>query len=331
MTISYNLSPSAATVQGPQPAGWEKLEDVLRTVRASELLVISDMTGTLITQGQDGMTPHVRDSIRSIITRGASFVLATADSGHSVESFFLRPLQAQDLSNLYVVHSVGAWRGEVVQGELRALSHGDEISVEDRAELLSAMDRAVQTALGLSGSIFSELQHDPARLIETGARMSLQRLSSHFGPQSFIEVIPSKAAIFFLDSKIAGPLEQEVFNAYVMDPSVQGIVRGKGCQLLQGGNYVDIFTCTKEVGVRDLLSKTSIPNRRSLIVLGDSENDSGLLREPYQGFETILRVFVGESHSVVGEMMTSSLRHEFYHLPAHYCEGSARVLGAIPS
>lgn len=311
------------------PAGLNELQTELKSVKAAELLLVSDMTGTLITQTADSMLPSMRQALRFLTERGATVLLATADSGHSVNEFFLQPLGAKDVSNLYVVHSVGAWRGRVAAGDLEVISQGADLAFEDRIELLLAMNRALCSVLGAGSPLFTSPREQAVELVKSAARTSLHRLSTHFGAQSFIEIIPSKAAIFFLEEKIAGPVQQAVFDAYVMDQNVQAIMQSNSYQFIRGGNYVDIFTCTKEEGVRDLLRHVPLEQKRTLIVLGDSENDMGLLLEPYAGFDRITRVFVGQSKGVLENMLRSPFRDEFYYLPGMHCEGSSQVLNSI--
>lgn len=312
--------------QNKPPQGWSDLHPHLSAVRASDLLVVSDMTGTLITQTADSMLPKMRDAQRSLLERGMVLMLATADSGHSVQDFYLKPLGPVSNGSVYVVHSVGAWRGKVHDGNLVVVSHGGDLSLEDRQTLLSGMDRALSSVLGRTAPVFSKSAMDS--LIESGARASLSALSEHFGGQSFIEIIPSKAAIFFLEQKIAGSVQQAVFDAYLEDLEVQKVIRN-GYRMIRGGNYVDVFTCSKEEGVRDLMAAISPIDKRTLMVLGDSENDMGILSDSYEGFDKVLRVFVGQSQEVVESMKRGPFYREFFQLRGAHCEGSAEVFGAI--
>jgi hydroxymethylpyrimidine pyrophosphatase-like HAD family hydrolase len=312
--------------QDRPPQGWSDLHSHLSAVRAADLLVVSDMTGTLITQTADSMLPKMREAQRSLFERGMNLILATADSGHSVQEFYLGPLGPVQNDSLYVVHSVGAGRGKVQDGNLLAVSHGGDLSLDDRQALLAGMDRALTTVLGRQGCVFSKEERDS--LIESGARAALSSVSEKFGAQSFIEIIPSKAAIFFLEQKIAGPLQQAIFDAYLEDLDVQKVIRN-GYRMIRGGNYVDVFTCSKEEGVRELMASISPIEKRTLMVLGDSENDLGILSDPYEGFDKVLRVFVGQSHEVVESMKCGPFYREFFQLRGAHCEGSAEVFGAI--
>ena len=310
------------------PQGWSDLQKHLAVTRPSDLLVVSDMTGTLVTQTADSLLPKTRDAQRALFEKGMKLILATADSGHSVETFYLKPLGPVPSNALYVVHSVGAWRGVVREGELVPLSRGREISYEDRGALLAAMDRALGDTLKHRGAFFSKRVR--AELLDTHARAPLKALSAEFGDQSFIEILPSKAAIFFLEQKIAGPTQQAVFDAYVEDLEVQRIIRN-GYKMIRGGNYVDIFTCSKEEGVAAVMKNLAPISQKTLLVLGDSENDLGILRDPYEGFDRVLRVFLGQSQEVVSAMTGSAFHREFFQLRGAYCQGSAEIFAAIPT
>lgn len=311
----------------PAIQGWNQLRPQLQGIDPRQLIVVSDMTGTLVTQTENGMLPTMRESHRALFERGMMLVLATADSGHSVKEFYLNPLGRVDDRNLYVVHSVGAWRGRVANGEFHEVSRGLDISETDRRILLGAMERSLASHLGMSGGVFSFTERD--HIISSSERVALQGYSSLMGPQSFIEILPSKAAIFFLEDKIAGPLQQSIFSEYVADPAVQDVVKRGGYELIRGGNYVDICTCTKEEGVRDVLQRFQPTDRRSLIVLGDSENDLGILSQHYEGFDTVMRVFVGQSEAVQDALMKGPFAREFFLLPGEHCAGSARLFEAL--
>lgn len=316
-------SPRAAST----PKTWNDLELQLSTIQARDLIVVSDMTGTLVTQTADGMLPLMRESQKALLEKEMMLVLATADSGHSVKQFFLDPLGQVVDKNLFVVHSVGAWRGKVQDGHFQEVSRGTDLTLEHRTILLEAMDRALCHHLELSFPLFSEEKR--AEIIQSGRRVSLAQSSPLLGNQSFIEILPSKAAIFFLEEKIAGPLQQKIFTEYVSDANVQRVVKTGGYQMIQGGNYVDICTCTKEEGVGDILERFKPHDRRSLIVLGDSENDLGILSKPYVEFDRILRVFVGQSSTVVDSLMAGPFKDEFFLLPGAHCEGSARLFKVL--
>ena len=315
------------TRSAPTPKGWTDLANELSMIRPQDLVVVSDMTGTLVTQTANGMLPAMRVSQGVLLERGMMMVLATADSGHSVTEFLLKPLGAVKDEQLYVVHSVGAWRGRVVAGELVELSRGADLKEIDRRALIDAMDRAICSAVGCDTPVFSAaLRHD---LIGSGRRFSLTSISDSFGTQSFVEILPSKAAIFFLEEKIAGSIQQKIFSDYINDPAVEQIVADNGYQLIRGGNYVDVFTCTKEQGVRYILDRVNPTERRCLIVLGDSENDLGILSAEYPEFDRVLRVFVGQSKLVVDTIMSRPISTEFFSMPGTHCHGSTELFQAL--
>ena len=311
----------------PTPKGWNELSSELSTIKPDDLVVVSDMTGTLVTQTADGMLPAMRESQGVLLERGMMMVLATADSGHSVTEFLLKPLGAVKDEQLYVVHSVGAWRGRVDAGQLVELSSGADLKEIDRRTLIDAMDRAICGAVGCDTPVFSEALRDD--LIGSGRRFSLTSISDSFGTQSFVEILPSKAAIFFLEEKIAGSTQQKIFSDYINDSAVVQIVADNGYQLIRGGNYVDVFTCTKEQGVRYILDYVNPTERRCLIVLGDSENDLGILSAEYPEFDRVLRVFVGQSKLVVDTIMSGPVSTEFFSMPGTHCDGSTKLFQAL--
>lgn len=311
----------------PTPKGWNELSSELSTIKPDDLVVVSDMTGTLVTQTANGMLPAMRESQGVLLERGMMMVLATADSGHSVTEFLLKPLGAVKDEQLYVVHSVGAWRGRVVAGQLVELSRGADLKEIDRRTLIDAMDRAICGAVGCDTPVFSEALRDD--LIGSGRRFSLTSISDSFGTHSFVEILPSKAAIFFLEEKIAGSIQQKIFSDYINDPAVVQIVTDNGYQLIRGGNYVDVFTCTKEQGVRYILNCVNPTERRCLIVLGDSENDLGILSAEYPEFDRVLRVFVGQSKLVVDTIMSRPVGTEFFSMPGMHCHGSTELFQAL--
>ena len=315
------------TRSAPTPKGWTDLANELSMIRPQDLVVVSDMTGTLVTQTADGMLPAMRESQRVLLEKGMMMVLATADSGHSVTEFLLKPLGSVKDEQLYVVHSVGAWRGRVVAGQLVELSSGADLKETDRRTLIDAMDRAICGAVGCDTPVFSEALRDD--LIGSGCRFSLTSISNSFGTQSFVEILPSKAAIFFLEEKIAGSTQQKIFSDYINDPAVVQIVADNGYQLIRGGNYVDVFTCTKEQGVRYILDRVNPTERRCLIVLGDSENDLGILSAEYPEFDRVLRVFVGQSKLVVDTIMSGPVSTEFFSMPGTHCHGSTELFQAL--
>ena len=315
------------TRSAPTPKGWTDLANELSMIRPQDLVVVSDMTGTLVTQTADGMLPAMRESQRVLLEKGMMMVLATADSGHSVTEFLLKPLGSVKDEQLYVVHSVGAWRGRVVAGQLVELSSGADLKETDRRTLIGAMDRAICGAVGCDTPVFSEALRDD--LIGSGRRFSLTSISDSFGMQSFVEILPSKAAIFFLEEKIAGSTQQKIFSDYINDSAVMQIVADNGYQLIRGGNYVDVFTCTKEQGVRYILDRVNSTERRCLIVLGDSENDLGILSAEYPEFDRVLRVFVGQSKLVVDTIMSRPVSTEFFSMPGTHCHGSTELFQAL--
>jgi|LakMenEpi03Aug12_release.lakeMendotaPanAssembly.Ray.scaffolds.fasta_scaffold370653_2 hydroxymethylpyrimidine pyrophosphatase-like HAD family hydrolase len=291
------------------------------------LAIISDLTGTLVRQTPDGFPIEKAEIIIKLLERGAFLGVITNDSFSAVTEHFTHRLDPID-QEYFVVSGGGQIGRKIIQGENEILFKLPGISNDLKRELLDGiLGQLVTQFEGVSGLQFDQRE---ALLSTEGARVRLSQLHPTFGPLSFIEIIDSKVAIFFLETPVAGTPQQQLMEAVQKDSTLSKLIELGGLYVTRGANYLDITSCTKRHGVENLLHSSHTDkyslSSRNIIVLGDSINDDGILRYNYPTNGKVLRIYLGEDEEYASQLQRE-FSTEFLFLRGGYTQKSYDILG----
>lgn len=306
----------------------------LRDLKASDLIVVSDMTGTLINQGAGGFSTRQKDNIQQLLEGGGILVLVTADPLSAVRRHFLDHLGYEGGGALYVISSAG-YEGYKIAASSESpepLFIGKEIELKHRTLFLESFRQALEKALN------TDVSFDPqvvGSLLGAGARASLQYLDmDNFGDGSAIDIFPGKSSIFFLDPKTPRALGNAVFDEILKNPDVMQVVADESLHILKGHNYLDILSNSKGDGLKHLSAGyRGLWRNRHVLVLGDSANDESLFTFNYGGTcSPVMRVFVGEDPALVTRVnlqLEASGQSPLGVMPASYTAGTEDLLAVL--
>ncbi len=85
----------------------ERVSRSLGQLQPTELVIVSDMTGTLISQGQNGFTDLQKDNIERLLNAGATLVLVTADPLSAVKEHFFNNITVHGFNKLFIISNAG--------------------------------------------------------------------------------------------------------------------------------------------------------------------------------------------------------------------------------
>ncbi len=315
-------------------AGLARIETQLRSLRPHDLVIVSDMTGTIINQEHDGFSEQQRKNISFLLAQGTKIVLVTADPLSAVKEHFVEKLQHKGKGELFVLSSAGQEGHKVAPSEssYTEVCRGPDIELAHRSLLLesfiSGLKRAISSELNISGQQRNSLL--------SGNRIKLREVSGKIpGQNSAIDIFPGKASIFFLDPDTPRNFMDQVFEAILENQQVANVIKDGDLKLFRGHNYLDILSCSKGDGLKLLGYKyPDIFRDKHILVLGDSANDEGLFLHEFPGArrDDQMRVFVGNNEELVGAInlkLINSNQTEIANMRGEYIKGTERLLQII--
>ncbi|MCY2963449.1 MAG: hypothetical protein NT069_07325 [Planctomycetota bacterium] len=259
-----------------------------------ELAILSDMTGTLLDQTDDGsgFAPSLRAAVANFVEAGGVFVLISGDSEAIVEDQFLRRLPPGIGPVFFAPASgskIGCWRSD-------SAGTSPEILFElppAPPSTLRALTQRVEQILAerVPGFRFTPEQRE-VFLSPAGGRPDVSGQLG-LGEIAWVECRPDKGfAIFFPGSRRAAGLACQLIDDVAYDSEIRTIAEDSQLRIIRGANFCDVILSDKGAAVnriRQLPALAPLLDRRTLIVLGDGRNDL----EMYAAAADGVHVFVG--------------------------------------
>ncbi len=304
-------------------------------IKPENTMIISDLTGTLIHQREDGFPEKQKEVLRKLLKHNFGLTVVTGDSLPAVEKYFIKPLNAQE--KIYVVSGAGHQVGEYANLSYRSwYQEKDKLfTLEDRnaflERLLYTINKAYKLEITINAPELAELQ------TVAGGRIDLNLTHEKIGESLLIEVRPNVLAVVFSNSEVKAEHKTALFERIMNDKEIKLLLeKQKEAELVSGNNFVNIITSNKYTGLKNfytcLKDNQELNVRNNIIIMGDSSNDLGLYKYEYPKNYNIYQYFLGGDDKVyfAAKNPKNNIEHSLY-LKDSYTEGSYSILSALSS
>lgn len=307
------------------------LKSRLNQLRASETVIFSDMTSTLLYQGPGGFPRETRGQIRRFLDAGGTLVLVTGDTWKIINAEFFERLDYRGSQRVYVISGAGHLIYEWKEGLSCALLHGPSLKDATKRKALALIESLISEFLHL-GFRF-DAQQLSILLAQEGGRVDIGPALGGCHSSVLVEGSPCKVTVFLPEAPLAEGIFSKFLDALVADSSLVECARQEGLHLVRGGNFVDFIATRKEDGLKAFFSLPAAGifemSDLHVIAIGDSANDKGILNFPYPSLNPALRIFVGNSEEFVSKEIIQAESPDFFFLKDSYIRGAQFVFSAI--
>jgi hydroxymethylpyrimidine pyrophosphatase-like HAD family hydrolase len=308
-----------------------RLFSELQNIPPDKAAVMTDMSGTLL-EIPRGITSAQAQNLKDYLARGGFLAIVTGDSMQTVDDMLIKLGQVlgQNHKPYYIISGNGYQLIKIENGKKSAIAVGQAVSLEERKKIVEIINGVLPENLRIKDfSANSELFKAEGEMKELKSATFYTQFRVNprlIDPKPvFFEVRPSHVLLGITPNDEKWPEILEKVNTALI-PYAQG----QGLYLdYSRNNYIAISKYTKAQGVGELLTKSEVKaalKGKSILSIGDSENDRTLLGYPWETFSNkVLRVYVGKDQqcSAMLRQASPNAPATFFHLPGKTLSTSA--------
>lgn len=308
----------------------QKLSSLFQYIQAKDTIVFSDLSGTLLYHSincPNGFTQEQKCLIRDLLDKKIIFVLVTGDSMELTQKEFLKPLDYQGETPIYLMTGSGHQISVYEKGQVRELFKGEGIPFEQRKtilfQVLSIASKFFNTPLSLTETEQQQL------LSPEGGLICLSSKIPNFNTKIILEVRPNKITFSFPIpmNDVARAMAPTLLNRIQFNYVIQAISCDHHIYLSRMYNCLDIITHLKSHGIDQFLNldiaKSFDMAHKHIVIMGDSHNDKSMLMYPFHPDQHVIRIFVGNDDALFSEI--SKVGEPCLYLKGDYIGGSQKV------
>jgi hypothetical protein len=305
--------------------------ELLRGFDPARLLVVSDMSGTLLTQTPGGFPADERRDLRALLDRGMLLLVVTGDSLATVRRHFVEPLAYSGPQPFFAATGSAYRLDQFSASGSEQLFQGEAVPRAVRSRVLDEIEGALRP---LAAGDFKLAEREREVLLSgDGGRIDLAPHLPRLHGTLFLEVIPNKVTVYFPLVHVAAGAAAEFLRAVASNPAVRALAEGHNVHLIPGANFVDFIAAPKEAGVAMFLASSAARKYqaadRSVVVLADGLNDKGLLRFEFGANALVARVFLGQDEGFARSVQKPGGDPNFIFLRNEYTAGAAFILRTL--
>lgn len=300
------------------------------SLKPSETVVFSDMSGTLIFQTEDGFMDEQKEEVIKFLDNNGKLIIVTGDIPPVVDEHFFRKLNYSGDNEIYLLAASGHYLARYVNGDLEILRTKQGLSDDLKRNFL---DRIVYL---LEDIYKAEIKISKEKLLrffsEFGDRIDISNEIGIEKGSFMLEVSPSSITVADVTRKIHNSEFNQLLERLNNDRVIQGLLQKTQYHPISDFYYYTFVSTYKDEGIYSFINSKDSESlgilNKNIIVFGDSPNDEGLFKYPYQTNQKLIKVYVGDDDDFYQKFPAKNSDISL-HLDSQFTKGTLEILKLV--